>query len=99
MYLKTHVILTAVGVYSYNTQDEKAVAVKNEIRGILEKYDHILQMHGFYLDEAEKRIKFDVIIAFEAPDRDGEYEEILKEVSERYPDYSVRINLDADMSD
>ena len=99
VYLKTHVILTAVGVYSYNTQDEKAVAVKNEIRGILEKYDHILQMHGFYLDEAEKRIKFDVIIAFEAPDRDGEYEEILKEVSERYPDYSVRINLDADMSD
>ncbi len=99
VYLKTHVILTAIGVYSHNTRDEKAVAVKREIREILEKYEHILQMHGFYLDEEEKRIKFDVIIAFEAPDREGEYEEIIREVSEHYPDYSVRINLDADMSD
>ena len=42
---------------------------------------------------------FDVIIDFAAPDRVGTYQEIVREVQERYPEYHMSVALDADISD
>ena len=66
---------------------------------MLREHDYILQMHGFYFNEEEKRIQFDIIIDFAAPDRIGLYNDIVKEVQEAYPDYTVIIALDADVAD
>lgn len=96
---KHGVILTAVGIYSRNTNDQEATAAKEKVLNILENYKDVLQMHGFYLNREVKIIKFDVIISFEAKDREVEYAQILQEVSREFPGYSVKINLDTDMSD
>ena len=96
---KHGVILTAVGIYSRNTNDQEATAAKEKVLNILENYKDVLQMHGFYLNREVKIIKFDVIISFEAKDREAEYAQILQEVSREFPGYSVKINLDTDMSD
>ena len=96
---KHGVILTAVGIYSRNTNDQEATAAKEKVLTILENYKDVLQMHGFYLNREVKIIKFDVIISFEAKDREAEYAQILQEVSREFPGYSVKINLDTDMSD
>ncbi len=96
---KHGVILTAVGIYSRNTNDQEATAAKEKVLNILENYKDVLQMHGFYLNREVKIIKFDVIISFEAKDREAEYAQILQEVSRVFPGYSVKINLDTDMSD
>ena len=68
----------------------------------------IVTLLGFYLDEAKKSIRFDIVISFSNrkagrkqsdADRHKEYEEILQRTKEKYPQYSIRVNLDSDVSD
>ena len=56
--------------------------------------EHVLQVHGFYLDEVEKTIRFDMIISYEAGDRDALYRKIVKKFQEEYPDYQMIIAMD-----
>ena len=99
VYLKNHVILTAVGIYSHNKSNNLVVESREKVRELLKGYKDVLQMHGFYMNEESKVLKFDVIISFDAKDWEQEYTEILGKVRALFPDYSVRMNLDADMSD
>lgn len=99
VYLEQNVILTAIGVYSLNTKDEKAVGMRNEISSLVLSKEHVLQMHGFYVNEEKKTIRFDVIVSFDAKDRRAVYDEICSEVAALYPDYSLEIVLDTDFSE
>ena len=92
-------ILTAIGVYSLNTKDEKAVEMRNRISSLVLSKEHVLQMHGFYVNEEKKTIRFDVIVSFDAKDRRAVYDEICSEVAALYPDYSLEIVLDTDFSE
>ncbi len=56
-------------------------------------------MHGFYLDDKEKTISFDIIIDFKIKNREEVYKEIFDEVKEKYKDYRLDITLDIDVSD
>lgn len=96
---KHGVILTAVGIYSRNTNDQEATDAKEKVLEILESHKDVLQMHGFYMNKEMKIIKFDVIISFDVKDRETECARILQEVSKEFPGYSVKINLDSDTSD
>ncbi len=49
VYAKHHVILTAIGVYSMNTQDEEVITLRERVREIVFSHPHVTQMHGFYL--------------------------------------------------
>ena len=73
--------------------------MRERVRRIVAAHDHVLQFHGFHVDEARHLLEFDVIIAFEAPDRQGEYHQIVREVEEAFPDYTVRAALDSDIAD
>ena len=99
VYLEQNVILTAIGVYSLNTKDEKAVGMRNRISSLVLSKEHVLQMHGFYVNEEKKTIRFDVIVSFDAKDRRAVYDEICSEVAALYPDYSLEIVLDTDFSE
>ncbi|MBR6252993.1 MAG: cation transporter [Clostridia bacterium] len=96
---KYGVILHTIGVYSVNTKDENIKKVQNEIHKIVFSHNGILQMHGFYFDEEDKSISFDIIIDFAIKDREKVYEEIFNEVQEKYKDYKISITLDVDVSD
>jgi len=93
------VILTGISVYSMNTRDDAIARIREDIRRTVMAHDHVLQMHGFYLDEAAKEIRFDVIIDFAAPDRVGEYRAVVSEVEAKYPGYAIAAALDVDVSD
>ncbi len=99
VYTEENVILTAIGVYSLNTKNEKAVGMRNEISSLVLSKEHVLQMHGFYVNEEKKTIRFDVIVSFDAKDRRAVYDEICSEVAALYPDYSLEIVLDTDFSE
>ena len=96
---KFGVMLHTIGVYSINTRDEKIIKVKKEISNIVFSYKGILQMHGFYLDDEEKSISFDIIIDFKVMDRENVYKEIYEKVQNKFKDYKININLDIDVSD
>ena len=59
----------------------------------------VLQMHGFYLDKAEKTIRFDIVVSFDAPDRRKVYLEACKKVQKAYPEYTLQVSMDTDFSD
>ncbi len=96
---KYGVYLHTIGVYSVNTKDEKIIKIKNNIYDIVFSHKGILQMHGFYFDDEEKTISFDIIIDFNIKNREEVYKKIYDEVQEKYKDYKIIITLDVDISE
>lgn len=96
---KYGVILHTIGVYSVNTKDENIIKVRDKITNIVFAHSGILQMHGFYLDEIEKVISFDIIIDFKVKNREELYKHVFNEVQENFKDYKLHITLDVDISD
>ena len=98
VYQRHHVILAAIGVYSLNTRDPRAVEMRETLKKAVLACPYILQMHGFYINEQEKRVRFDVIISFDAPDRKEAWKTVNKTASELYPEYTFQIAMDTDFS-
>lgn len=98
VYKETGVILTGVGVYSYNTKSSEAAAIRNTIQEHVMAHEWALQLHGFYLEEEAKRIRFDVVISFDV-DAHEVLPQLYAEMQELYPDYTFVIVHDNDISD
>ncbi|MBR6349246.1 MAG: cation transporter [Lachnospiraceae bacterium] len=98
VFTETGVILTGVGVYSYNTQDDEAARVRNKVQEIVMNHEWALQMHGFYADAEAKTMRFDVVMSFDVEQQEG-LQTLYKEVKEAFPDYEVVIAPDVDISD
>ena len=98
IYKETGVIMTGVGVYSHNTTDNEASKIRNKVQKIVLDHDWALQMHGFYLDQEEKDMRFDVVMSFDIDHHDG-LETLYKEVSEAFPGYKITIAPDIDITD
>ena len=96
---KHHVLLTAVGVYSYNTKDPVAAAAREKVAQITAENPDVLQMHGFYLDQVEKTIRFDIVVSFDAKDRRQVYRDVCENVQKAYPDYRLQVAMDTDFSE
>ena len=98
VFQKTGIILTGIGIYSYNTSNDEAARMRDRIQKEVLKNDWALQMHGFYVDFEKKTIRFDVVVTFDI-DRKVAMEAINNAVNTLYPDYVPTVVLDADISD
>ena len=94
VYQEHQVQLTAIGIYSMNTKDRKAMRLREEITKIAMAHNHVLQLHGFSLKE--NVVQFDIIVDFEADDPEKIRDEITAEVSAAYPELTVQAFCDAD---
>ena len=98
VFRETGVILTGVGVYSYNTTDTEAAAIRNEVQKTVLSHEWALQMHAFYADTEQKTMRFDVVLSFEV-ERSEALSTLCQEVQALYPDYQIYIVPDADLAD
>ena len=98
VYSETGVILTGVGVYSYNTGNDEATMIRNRVQETVLRHDFALQMHGFYVDLEKKAMHFDVVMSFET-DKAEALKTLYDEIGEIYPDYTIAIVPDIDISD
>ena len=98
VYQKTGIILTGIGVYSFNTSDEEAARIRNAIQKTVMSHDWALQMHGFYADTEKKTLRFDVVISFDI-ERKEAVETLYGEICALYPDYEITIVPDFDITD
>lgn len=96
VYEKYDVILTGVGIYSVNTKNPAAIEARERVREIVMNIPNILELHGFYLDENEKTIRFDIVISFDAGDRNAVYKEVCEKVGAEFPGYTLQIVMDTD---
>ena len=99
VYKSTGIVLTAVGIYSRNTSNEKLMKMRNEITELVVDHKHILQLHGFYVDEEKKKITFDVVVDFDEEDREGLVRHIIGDVKKALPEYDIFVAIDSDISD
>ena len=98
VFQNTGVILTGVGVYSYNTTNDEAAVIRNTIQKKIMSHECALQMHGFYVDTINKTIRSDVVVSFDIYHRVA-LSIMQEEVRELYPDYAIHIVPDVDVSD
>ncbi|MCD8038774.1 MAG: cation diffusion facilitator family transporter [Lachnospiraceae bacterium] len=91
-----HVILAAIGVYSINTQDAHAIEVREKIMETALANEYITQVHGFYLEEDIKSIRFDLVVSFDAKNRKSVYNEVVDAIKALYPEYTFNIAMDTD---
>ncbi|MCR4618639.1 MAG: cation diffusion facilitator family transporter [Lachnospiraceae bacterium] len=98
VYTQTGVVLTAVGVYSYNTKNDEATAIRNYIQSVVLGYDWAIQFHGFYVDIDTKVMRFDVVMSFDIKPSEG-INILHDDISKKYPDYKIYIVSDVDMTD
>ncbi|SFT42650.1 cation diffusion facilitator family transporter [Selenomonas sp. GACV-9] len=95
----TGIILAAVGVYSYNTEDSSEAAnIRVDVTKRVLAHAWALQLHGFYLDEKAKAMRFDVVMSFDIPHKEG-VRILQEEMKEAYPHYDIQIVPDVDLSD
>ena len=98
VYRETGVILTGVGVYSYNTGSDEAAKIRNEVQETVLRHDWALQLHGFYVDLEARHIRFDVVLSFDVEPAEA-MAVLQEEIGKLYPDFTAEIVPDVDISD
>ena len=94
---ETGVILTGVGLYSYNTGNDAAAKIQNDVRKKVLSHDWAVQFHGFYVDMENLEMTFDVVMSFDIRPKEG-LEILYKEIRHDYPEYRITIVPDVDVS-
>ncbi len=92
-------IILTVGVYASNTDNPQYAEIKEKLQKIINEKSEILQMHGFYVDAELNLITFDLIIDFDAEDPSEIKDNVVKEISELYPEFNFDAILDRDFSE
>ncbi len=95
---KTGIILTGIGVYSFNTSDDEAAHMRNTVQQTVMSHDWALQMHGFYADTENRTLRFDVVISFDV-DKKEAMQTLYKEIGDLYPGFELMIIPDVDVAD
>lgn len=98
IYSEFGIILT-LGIYAANVSNETAKKIKESLQEIVKNYPTVLEMHGFYVEEETKMISFDLIIDFDDENPNGTRDKIVKELKEKFPEYSYIGLIDLDFSD
>lgn len=93
------VYLTAIGLYSVNTMDESIISMREKVRTIALDTEFVNQLHGFYVDENTKNMRFDIVISLEAGDRRKVYRDVIEKVEKEYPEYTVKAGMDMDYNE
>lgn len=91
-------VMLTVGVYAANDSSAELTKIRRVTEELVAQRPEILQMHGFFGDEEQKLILFDLIIDFSA-DAAAVKSEITSQLMEKYPNYRFDIVLDSDYSD
>ena len=97
VYRETGVILTGVGLYSYNTGNDEAARIQNDVREKVLAHDWAVQFHGFYVDTEARQMQFDVVMSFDIQPKEG-LKILHEEIQRAYPGYSIAIAPDVDVS-
>ena len=99
VYERHHVIVTAVGIYSHNTQNDEVITIREKITEAVLSEPFVLQVHGFFCDMTAKTVRFDVVVDFGVSDQQELLHTLQEQVKALYPDFTFCIQPDADVSD
>ena len=99
VYMKHGVAMSAIGIYSVNTKENSAAQIRERVSKIVMEHKEILQMHGFFVDEKAKQMRFDIIVSFDSLSMKEMFNHVVQDVRDAFPDYNVQVQFDVDISD
>lgn len=94
-----HNIIMTIGIYAANEKSPLAREMLAALHRLTDAEPDVLQVHGFYVDEASRQVSFDLVVDFSCEDREKLKEKLTAELKRQFPDYTFRIVEDADFSD
>lgn len=95
---KEYNIHLAVGIYALS-QNPETIKLREEITAVVMKHQGAMEIHGFLLNESEKKVSFDVVADFSVKNHDTFCNEIATELHATFPGYKFAVNADLDYSD
>ena len=95
---QTFGIVLTVGIYASNDTGEDAASIRSSLDQLVKEKWEVLQVHGFYLDNEQKTVSFDLVIDFKA-NREQIRDAICGELTRLHPGYRFIAVLDSDYSD
>ena len=99
VYEKHHITLTAIGIYSVNTNDEDVMKMRKTIEKVVLREPYITEIHAFFYQKEEKTIRFDLVVSFDAPNRYDVFCKAVKKVQKLYPDFRIMAAIDTNYSE
>ncbi|MCR5802227.1 MAG: cation transporter, partial [Lachnospiraceae bacterium] len=76
-----------------------AIKAREKVSKLVNEDPYVLQMHGFNIDFEQKTMRFDIVVSFDAKDREAVYEAAVAKVQIEFPDYSIQAAMDLDLSE
>ncbi|HAP33430.1 MAG TPA: cation transporter [Lachnospiraceae bacterium] len=98
VFKETGVVLTGIGIYSYNTKSDEAAIIRDAVKEKILSHEWAIQVHGFYIDTVNKEMRFDVVLSFDIETSKG-LTIINEDIKKLYGDYRVLAVPDVDFSD
>lgn len=91
-------IAMTIGIYAANDSGDFG-EIKEYLNELIKKYPSIIEIHGFYVDEKNKNVYFDVIFDFNEENKDSILKKIVKELKLKYNKYNYNVIIDSDITD
>ena len=96
-------IILTLGIYASNNKSEIELGqigkIKEELKKITKEYKSIIQIHGFYVDQENNNVFFDIVIDFNEKNKEHIKNEVIRKLKEKYGRYNYNVILDPDISD
>ncbi len=89
-------VTLTVGIYAENSQTKAHQAMRRHLEEIVAHNPAVLQTHGFYVDDQQKLVTFDLVIDYFYREKLKLKNRIVREFRRSYPEYHCRVTLDLD---
>ena len=99
VYQETGVTLSAVGIYARNSRSEVVNEMRNRISHHCLQTGFVKQVHGFLVDQENKRIRFDIVVPFEVKSLNQKQMDLKEWIKKEYPGYAIDLTIDPDTTD
>lgn len=99
MMMADHGIVMTVGVYANATGDNKHALLQRDVIQTLARHENIIQVHGFFYDEATRSISVDVVPDRSITDDEAFIHQLQEQLSAAVPGVPVSIIIDHNYSE
>lgn len=96
---KKYGVMLTIGIYAVITGDKDIVAMQESISSMVESMPGVLQVHGMFINTADRKVSFDIVIDFSVKDIAALKKDIAACIGARYPGFDVQVHIDKDYCD
>ena len=86
-----------IGIYADNSDCTANQAAKQTLLDIINDYPEIHQMHAFYVDEKDKLMTFDLVLAYDCGNTLKLKRQVVNAMKKKFPGYKFLVTIDFDL--